>query len=94
MNLPYGKTKARCLCCAFTSGYTSILPVAVKPFSLPVLWHNKAVLISAGIFVAAVLRIRVNYPLSKAFFACEDSLGEIRLQLRQRAGKPLPEDCC
>lgn len=66
----------------------------MKPLSLPVLWLNKTVLVSAGIFVAG-LGIHVNYPLTKAtFFACENSLGETELQLRQRAGKPLPEDCC
>ena len=108
VNLPYGKIKAHCLCCAFTSGYTSILPVLwgnrkhqykdslgeASSLSSPILRHNKAVLVSAGIFTAG-LRICVNYPSAKAtFFACKDSLSETGLQLRQRAGKPLRGDCC
>lgn len=109
MNLPYGKTKAhlplatQAYCLSGRGGvggggnrkhqYKDSLGEA-SSLSSPILQHNKAVLVSAGIS-AAGLRISVNYPSAKAtLLACKDILSEMGLQLRQRAGKPPRGYCC
>lgn len=104
VNLPYGKSKAhlplatQAYCLSGGAGnrkhqYKGSLGEA-SSLSSPILQHNKAVLVSAGIS-AAGLRISVNYPSAKAtFFACKDTLSETGLQLRQRAGKPPRGYCC